>query len=117
MKTDSRRDVEVGFSLIATRCLVLRLDLGPIIPRTIETRWGAISVCMETRDLGNCRAANDFYRKKSLPCLVISGIPRARAETTNLLSTGNCISFGDFQRGRAGAGAGAVHVGGRQSQR
>jgi len=72
---------------------------------------------VETRDLGNCRAANDFYRKKSLPCLVISGIPRARAETTNLLSTGNCISFGDFQRGRAGAGAGAVHVGGRQSQR
>jgi hypothetical protein len=25
-------------------------------------------------------------------------IPHARAETTNLLSTGNCIRFGDFQR-------------------
>ncbi len=71
----------------------------------------------ETRDPGKRPAANDFYLKKSLPWFVISGIPRARAKTTNLLSTGNCIRFGDFQRRRAGAGAGAVHVRGRQSQR
>jgi len=53
-----------------------------------------------------------FIEKKSLPWFVISGIPRARAETTNLLSTGNCIRFGDFQRRRAGAGSGATYVGG-----
>ena len=70
-----------------------------------------------TRGSGKRPDANDFYIKKSLPWFVISGIPRARAETTNLLSTSNCIRFGDFQRRRAGAGAGAVHVGGRQSQR
>jgi hypothetical protein len=54
-----------------------------------------------------------FIEKKSLPWFVISGIPRARAETTNLLSTGNCIRFGDFRRRRAGAGSGAVYIGGR----
>ena len=71
----------------------------------------------ETRGPGKRPAANDFYLKKSLPWFVISGIPRARAETTNLLGTSNCIRFGDFQRRCAGAGAGAVHVGGRQSRR
>jgi len=58
-----------------------------------------------------------FIEKKSLPWLVISGIPRARAETTTLLSTGNCIRFGDFQRRCAGAGSGAAYVGRRQPQR
>jgi hypothetical protein len=58
-----------------------------------------------------------FIEKKSLPWFVISGIPRARAETTTLLSTGNCIRFGDFQRRRAGAGSGATYVGRRQPQR
>jgi hypothetical protein len=62
-------------------------------------------------------AANDFYGKKSLPWFVISGIPRARAETTNLLSASNCIRLGDFQRRRAGAGSSAAYVGERQSQR
>ena len=58
-----------------------------------------------------------FIEKKSLPRLVISGIPRARAETTTLLSTGNCISFGDVQRGRTCPGLGAVQLGWRQSKR
>jgi hypothetical protein len=70
----------------------------------------------QTRGAGKRPAANDFYLKKSLPWFVISGIPRARAETTNLLSTSNCIRFGDFQCRRVGAGAGAIHVGGQQSQ-
>ena len=66
----------------------------------------------QTRGSGKRPAANVFYLKKSLPWFVVSGIPRARAEATNLLSTSNCIRFGDFQRRRAGAGASAVHVGG-----
>ena len=72
---------------------------------------------IETRRAGNRPAGNGFYRKKSLPWIVISGIPRARAEATNLLGTSNCIRFGDFQRRRAGAGSGATYVGGRQPQR
>ena len=72
---------------------------------------------IETRRADKRPAGNGFIQKKSLPWIVISGIPRARAETTNLLGTSNCIRFGDFQRRRAGAGASAVHVGGRQSQR
>jgi hypothetical protein len=71
----------------------------------------------QTRGSGKRPAANDFYLKKSLPWFAISGIPRARAGTTNLLSTNNCIRFGNFQFRRAGAGAGAIHVGRRQSQR
>ena len=58
-----------------------------------------------------------FIEKKSLPRVVISGIPRARAETTILLSTSNCIGFGDVQRGRTCPGLGAGQLGGRQSKR
>jgi len=58
-----------------------------------------------------------FIEKKSLPWFVISGIPRARAETTTLLSTSNCIGFGDVQRGRTCPELGPVHVRGRQSER
>jgi len=48
--------------------------------------------------------------------MLISGIPRARAETTNLPSTGNCIAFSDFQRRRTRPDVGAFHVGQRKSQ-
>jgi len=41
---------------------------------------------------------------------VISGIPRARAETTTFLSTSNCIGFGDVQRGRTCSGLGAAQL-------
>src|SRR5258705_12161666 len=109
--------IGTGFTAPATRCLVLRPDLSRIIPRTIETGWAALFPCaLETRHLGNRRAANDFYRKKSLPWFVIFGIPRARAGTTNLLSASNCIRFGDVQRRREGAEASPGHVGERQPQ-
>jgi hypothetical protein len=58
-----------------------------------------------------------FYQKKSLPWLLISGIPRPRAGTTNLLSTGNGIGFSGFQRWRTRAGTGAAHVRWRKSRR
>src|SRR4029453_16879781 len=88
-----------------------------LFPGRLKRLGGIIRVCAQTRDLGNRPAANGFYRKKSLPRLLISGIPRARAETTTLLSTSNCIGFGDVQRRRAGAGGGAVHFWGGQAER
>ena len=76
-----------------------------IISRTIETNVGSVISVRAQTGFGKRPATNDFYLKKSLPWFVISGIPRARAGTTNLLSTGNCIRFGNFQFRRASAGA------------
>jgi hypothetical protein len=55
-------------------------------------------------------------KKKGLPWGLISGIPRLRAERTNLHSTGNCIGFGDFQRRRTCANVGAGDVRWRKPQ-
>ena len=96
-----------------TKCSVLRPDLSRIICPAIENELEHVTpVRTETAAPVTDRLPMVFIEKKSLPWFVISGIPRARAETTNLLSTSNCIRFGDFQRRRAGTGASAVHVGG-----
>ena len=73
-------------------------------------------MCAENAGAGK-PPASIILSKKSLPWLSISGIPRARAETTNLLSTGNCFRFGDFQRRRTRAGVGARLVRWRESRR
>src|SRR5216110_2220624 len=103
---DSRRAIEVGFLLTAPRCMAHRQDLGRIISQTTDNfaaQRGAFG------GLGK-RQPLTILSKKSLPWLLISGIPRPRAGTTNLLSTSNGIAFSGFQRRRSRAGTGAYHV-------
>src|SRR5262245_43596865 len=105
---------EAAFSLTAIRISVLRPDMGRIIFPTTDNfaRTGALDGASR-----HATGRQRFYRKKSLPWLLISGIPRARAETTNLPGIGKCIAFDDIQRRCERAGAGAGHVGRRKSQR
>ncbi len=113
MKT-SRHAIGIAFSLAATTCSIPRLRLGRIIFRTTDD-FSSAGVPIGSPRVSD--SAGMILSKKSLPWLLISGIPRARAETTNLLSTGNCIGFGDFQRRRTRAGAGASDIRWRKSRR
>ena len=112
--TDPGTEWGTGLTSTVTRCSVLRPDLSPITSRAIETGLErVIPVRTETAAPVSHQPPMVFTEKKSLPRLVISGIPRARAETTTLPSTSNCIGFGDVQRGRTCPRLGAVQLGWR----
>jgi hypothetical protein len=63
---NSRLVIGTGFTSTATRCSVLRPDLGRSISQAIKAGRRIILVCAGTSDLGKRPVANAFLSKKKL---------------------------------------------------
>ena len=112
---DKKPCLVIGTGVIstATRRLVLRPDLGRIISRTIETGGAALFPCVSKPVTWvTDEPPTIFIEKKSLPWFVISGIPRARAGTTNLLALATAFVSVTFSAGARAQGLAPSTLGG-----